>query len=84
MVYNKFAFLKEIQIESEIFHSMYTGLQLYNSSNVLMVTYHLITITMKINRLVKTKTKQNKLTNKQTVMLVKNILTVTEPARNRS
>ena len=38
VVYNKFAFLKEIQIESEIFHSMYTGLQLYNSSNVFMVT----------------------------------------------
>ncbi|XP_066026424.1 abnormal spindle-like microcephaly-associated protein homolog [Pocillopora verrucosa] len=29
---------QEIQVESEIFHSMYTGLQLYNSSNVLMVT----------------------------------------------
>ena len=38
-VYNEFA-LKEIQIESGIFHSMYTGLQLYNSSNVLMVTSH--------------------------------------------
>ena len=33
---------------------------------------------MKINRL--EKTKQNKQTNKQTVMLVKNILTETEPA----
>ena len=40
VVYNEFAFLKEIQIESGIFHSMYTGLQLYNSSNVLMVTSH--------------------------------------------
>ena len=38
VVYNKVAFLKEIQTESEIFHSMSTGLQLYNSSNVLMVT----------------------------------------------
>ena len=36
-VYNEFA-LKEIQIESGIFHSMYTGLQLSNSSKVLMVT----------------------------------------------
>ena len=38
VVYNEFAFLKEIQTENEIFHSMYTGLQLYNSSNELMVT----------------------------------------------
>ena len=38
-VYNEFA-LKEIQIESGIFHSMHTRLQLSNSSNVLMVTSH--------------------------------------------
>ena len=38
VVCNEFAFLKEIQTESEIFHSMYTGLQLSNSLNVLIVT----------------------------------------------